>query len=207
MHALEWALLGNDFVQSILPLACGAQQTAWQIGINHLQRNAICLDANYRNGSYYGYGTSPADGLALARQIAMVSYRTHATYNTKFGRNTTTAAESMFDVESYLKYQGTKFNKRFDANSYITLTKMTDNHDLGRERGGIEDALSKIWQPTLIIGIDSDLLYPVSEQRVLERYIPNAKLKVVTSSHGHDGFLLEQREIGELIVQFLESLD
>lgn len=205
MHTLEWALLGKNFVKSIIPLSCGAQQSAWQIGINHLQRSAIFLDSNYRNGNYYNHDT-PYQGLSLARQFAMVSYRSHSTYNTKFGRNLAMAA-SMFDVESYLTYQGTKFNKRFDANSYVTLMKMTDNHDVGRERGGIENALSKISQPTLIIGIDSDLLYPLSEQQVLERYIPNAKLKVICSPHGHDGFLLEQKEISEAIVQFLNSLE
>lgn len=208
MHALEWALLGKDFVKSIIPLSCGAQQSAWQIAINHLQRNAIYSDTNYRNGDYYGH-EPPSQGLSLARQIAMVSYRSHSTYNSKFGRNlaTNTTATSMFDVESYLTYQGIKFNNRFDANSYITLMKMTDSHDVGRERGGIEIALSEIWQPTLIIGIDSDLLYPLSEQAVLERFIPNAKFKIVSSAHGHDGFLLEQKEISESIALFLESLE
>lgn len=182
MHTLEWALLGKNFVQSIIALSCGAQQSAWQIGINHLQRNAICFDPNYQNGNYYGR-ESPTQGLSLARQIAMVSYRSQTTYNSKFGRNLSTT-KSIFAVESYLTYQGIKFNKRFDANSYVTLLKMTDNHDVGRERGGIEKALSQIWQPTLIIGIDSDLLYPLSEQQVLERFIPNAKLKVVSSLHG-----------------------
>lgn len=204
MQTLEWALMGKEFVQSIIPLACGAQQSGWQIGINRLQRNAIYLDANYRNGNYYEHDP-PHQGLSLARQIAMVSYRNHLQYNMKFGRNIATT-ESIFDVESYLAYQGTKFYKRFDANSYLTLMKMIDSHDLGRGRGGIEAALSQIRQPTLIIGIDSDLLYPLSEQKVLERYIPNAKLKVISSQHGHDGFLLEMKEISEVVVQFLENL-
>lgn len=204
MHALEWALIGNEFVRSIVPLTCGAQQSAWQIGINHLQRNAICSDPNYRNGNYHDHGP-PTEGLSLARQIAMVSYRSHSQYNTKFGRNTGT--ESNFDVESYLNYQGNKFNKRFDANSYITLMNMIDSHDVGRDRGGVRNALSNLCQPTLIIAIDSDILYPLCEQRFLERHIPNATLKVVSSSHGHDGFLLELKEIGDAIAQFLESLE
>lgn len=203
MHALEWALIGKEFVKSIIVMSCGAQQSAWQIGINHLQRNAIRMDSNYRNGNYYDH-EPPHQGLALARQIGMVSYRTHSQYNIKFGRERT---ESIFDVESYLTYQGTKFNQRFDANSYMTLIDMSDSHDVGRDRGGIEKALAKILQPTFIIGIDSDLLYPLSEQQVLEQHIPNAKLKVVSSSQGHDGFLLELWGINESIVQFLESLE
>lgn len=205
MHTLEWALLGKNFVKSIIPLSCGAQQSAWQIGINHLQRSAIYLDPNYRNGNYYGH-EPPLEGLSLARKIAMVSYRSHTTYNTKFSRNFT-PDKSIFEVESYLSYQGTKFHERFDANSYLTLMKMTDNHDVGRGRGGVEKALSEITQPTLIVGIDSDLLYPLSEQQVLQRYIPNAELKVVATPDGHDGFLLEQKEINESIVQFLDNLD
>ncbi len=204
MHTLEWALMGNEFVESIIPMACGARQSAWQIGFNHLQRNAIRSDLNYRNGFYYEHDP-PQQGLSLARQIAMVSYRTHSQYNIKFGRNWA-KAESTFDVESYLTYQGTKFNRRFDANSYITLTNMADSHDVGRNREGIVNALAKIWQPTLIIAIDSDLLYPISEQEELLRYIPNARLKVISSSHGHDGFLLEQKKINESIANFLETL-
>lgn len=206
MHSLEWALIGKDFVRSIIPLSCGAQLSAWQIGINHLQRNAIALDSHFRNGNYYEH-SPPNQGLSLARQIAMVSYRSQSIYNTKFGRKVATTDQPVFDVESYLTYQGTKFNTRFDANSYLTLMKMTDNHDVGRDRGGVENALSELLQPTLIIGIDSDLLYPLSEQRVLERYISNAELKIICSPHGHDGFLIEQKEISELIVKFLESLE
>lgn len=186
-------------------MSCGAQQSAWQIGINHLQRNAIQMDSNFLNGNYYDHDP-PHEGLSLARQIAMVSYRTHSQYNIKFGRNFSTTT-SIFDVESYLTYQGGKFNQRFDANSYMTLINMADSHDVGRDRGGIETALAKLCQPTLIIGVDSDLLYPLSEQQVLERHIPNANLKVVSSSQGHDGFLLEQREINKTIVQFLQSLE
>lgn len=204
MHALEWALLANKFVRSLIPIACGAQQSAWQIGINHVQRNAIYLDSNYRNGSYYDH-EPPHKGLSLAYQLAMISYRSHKTFNSKFGRN---FAEnlSLFDVESYLTYQGAKFIERFDADTYITLMKMADTHDVGKERGGIESALSQIWQPTLVIGIDSDLKYPLSEQQQLARHIPNAELKIIYSPHGHDGFLLEQNEISECVVQFLKSL-
>lgn len=205
MHTLEWALLGNNFVRSIIPMSCGAQQSAWQIGLNHLQRNAIYSDPNYRNGNYYAH-EPPRQGLSLARQIAMVSYRTHKIYNTKFGRNLA-SSRTMFDVESYLTYQGIKFLKRFDANSYDVLTKMTDSHDVGKGRGGVQQALSQVWQPTLIIGIDSDVLYPISEQRELEQFIPNAKLKVVSSPYGHDGILLEQEQISESIGEFLEKLE
>ena len=110
-----------------------------------------------------------------------------------------------FSVEGYLGYQGAKFVDRFDANAYVTLTRMLDSHDVGRERGGVEDALASIRQPVLVVGITSDVLYPLDMQRELVRLIPAAALRVIDSHEGHDAFLLEVGTIGKWVADALDA--
>ncbi|RHY10447.1 hypothetical protein DYB36_012479 [Aphanomyces astaci] len=143
-------------------------------------------------------------GLALARQIAMISYRTHDVYTDKFGRHTQVDddAAGVFTVQSYLDYQGRKFLTRFDANAYIAITKMMDTHDIGR---GVEAACRQLEAlPILIAGIESDLVYPLSEQAQLHAYLPHSVFHSIQSPHGHDGFLLEQDIVGKALTAFLE---
>lgn len=204
MQALEWALLGKDFVKSIIPMCCGSQQSACKIGINFLQQQAILMDPLYKHGEY-SVNEPPITGLSLARQISILSYRTPQAYNEKFGRNFN-ESKNMFEVKSYLNYLGSKMAKEFDANSYITLMKLMNSYDIGSGRGGVQNALAEILQPTLIIGIDSDLLYPQHEQEELHKYLPCSRLEIVHSIHGHDGFLLEYESVGRLVLEFLESL-
>ncbi|KAE9039884.1 hypothetical protein PR003_g7855 [Phytophthora rubi] len=210
MQTLEWAFQGQDYVKSFVAIACGAQHSAWQIGISELQRQAIYMDPNFRGGHYTSYAR-PDTGLALARQIAMVSYRTHAAYGEKFGRceeqpaenDTLASKHGRYVVQSYLEYQGEKFLSRFDVNSYLTLLHMMDTHDVGRGRGGLEQALGSLSQPALIVGIDSDVLYPLSEQQQIADNLQNAQFAALSSPHGHDGFLLGQEEISALTKRFL----
>ncbi|GMF11121.1 unnamed protein product [Phytophthora lilii] len=210
MQTLEWAFQGQDYVNSFVAIACGAQHSAWQIGISELQRQAIYMDPNFRNG-HYSADARPDTGLALARQIAMVSYRTHAAYVEKFGRceekpaenDTLASKHGRYVVQSYLEYQGEKFLSRFDVNSYLALLHMMDTHDVGRGRGGLEQALGSLSQPSLIIGVDSDVLYPLSEQQQIANGLPNAQFAALSSPHGHDGFLLGQEEISQLTKKFL----
>ena len=210
MQTLEWAFQGQDYVKSFVTIACGAQHSAWQIGISELQRQAIYMDPHFCSGRY-ALSAPPKTGLALARQIAMVSYRTHAAYNDKFGRCQEQAAEKdklaakygRYVVQSYLNYQGAKFLSRFDANSYLALLHMMDTHDVGRGRGGVKEALSSLSQPALVVGIDSDVLYPLCEQQQIADGLPNAQFAALSSPHGHDGFLLGQEEISELTKRFL----
>lgn len=108
-------------------------------------------------------------------------------------------------VEAYLEHQGTKFYERFDANAYVALTRLIDSHDVGRDRGGSAAALATIRAPVLVVGIDSDVLYPVQQQRDLARMIPRATLRIVDSIQGHDGFLLECAAISGLIVAALDA--
>ena len=211
MQALEWGFLDPQHVQSIVALACNAKHSAWQIAINHTQRQAIYADPLYLNGRYPP-NQPPATGLSIARQFAMITYRTQPVYQTKFDRSVTaspTAAHAAqlsptFEVERYLLYQGAKLLTRFDANSYIRLTQTLDSHDVGRGRGGEKAALATLRQPALVMGVDSDVLYPVWEQEQLASMIPNSEYHAIKSLEGHDGFLLEQQQIGSAIKSFLE---
>ncbi|GBG24317.1 Homoserine O-acetyltransferase [Hondaea fermentalgiana] len=212
MQTLEWAALGGDFVKAILPMSCGAYHHPWQIAISEAQRQAIYADSNWHGGDYHAHGTYPAQGLSVARAMAMISYRTHAGYGRKFGRRQVKdrAAgqdqERFFQVESYLRHQGAKFVSRFDALSYVKLTRMMDTHDLGRNReGGVEGALHRMTQPTLIVSATTDALYPPEEQQYLHEHLPNSELFTIDTDHGHDGFLLCQEEIIPVARAFLDK--
>ncbi|ETW06930.1 homoserine O-acetyltransferase [Aphanomyces invadans] len=203
MQTLEWGFLGQALVQKIAVIACGAQHSGWQIAISEVQRQAIYRDPNYNNGDYDS-ASPPHSGLALARQIAMITYRTHGVYNDKFGRNALDDDPSTFTVQSYLDYQGRKFLSRFDANAYIAIMNMMDTHDIGRGRGGVEAACQLLHAlPVLIVGIDSDVIYPITEQAQLHAYLPHSTFRVIQSPHGHDGFLLEQDAVGQAVRSFL----
>lgn len=205
MQALEWALLGGAaFVRSAVVIACGARHTAWQIGISETQRQAIYADPNWRGGAFDPQ-RPPAQGLSVARQIAMFSYRTPQGFDSKFGREVHEGEDgrAVFQVRRYLEYQGQKFLTRFDALTYVRLTEKMDTHDVGRARGGVEAALRAVQQPVLVLGIDSDVLYPLREQEELAAAMPQGELRVVSSREGHDGFLLEQQQVGGAISEFL----
>ena len=208
MQALEWGFIGGDLVRSVAALACGGRHHAWQIGIGKVQRRAIYADPHW-NGGDYDPSRPPALGLSIARQMAMLTYRTHHSLEAKFGRKTQPQqarahfGQSHFAVESYLNYQGDKFLKRFDANSYIALTKMMDSHDVSRGRGEYHEVLRSLKIPVLVVGVDSDVLYPLVEQQELARLLPNSTFVVVTSVEGHDGFLLEQEQVGKALTRFI----
>lgn len=145
----------------------------------------------------------PAAGLSVARQIAMVSYRTPHAYQSKFGRAVNESGD--FEAKSYLQYQGMKFLDRFDALTYVKITEQMDTHDVGRGRGGIDAALASITSRVMVMGIDSDLLYPLCEQEELAKKIPQCTFKVIKSKEGHDGFLLEQKQVADNISLFLNG--
>jgi len=223
MQALEWAMM-PDYVHAVLPMACGAYHHAWQIAMSELQRQALYMDPKWNDG-ILDTQHPPKCGLALARMIAMVSYRTPHAFNLKFGRKThdglmatadtatipTAAREgpgyAYYEAKRYLEYQGIKFLSRMDAWSYKAITEQMDSHDLGRGRGGIQSALASIRMPVHVIGISSDVLYPVAEQEEIVKHIPHSTYKVIESPEGHDGFLLEQKAISTEIKTFLAALD
>lgn len=206
MQVLEWALLYPDWVRAIAPIAVSGRHSAWCIGLSEAQRQAIYADPNWQKG-YYSAEASPDRGLAIARMMAMNTYRSWQSYAQRFGRQRTSdESESAFAIAHYLHHQGQKLVERFDANTYITLTQAMDSHDVAWGRGHYEEVLGRISQPTLIVAIDSDILYPPVEQEELARLIPNAQLAWLRSPHGHDAFLIDTDDLNQLIVSFLHQL-
>jgi homoserine O-acetyltransferase len=199
MQVFEWALMYGDMLESIMPIGASVGHSPWAIGLNEASRNAIVNDPVWDNGNY---SNQPEEGFALARKIAMLTYRSYGSFNLKFGRSKA-SNNGMFEVESYLKYQGEKISKRFDANSYLYLSKAMDDHDVGKDRGGIDEALKNIKCKTECIGISSDILYPVEEQKEITEMIPNATYSEINSIHGHDAFLIEFDQLDKIIRKFL----
>jgi homoserine O-acetyltransferase len=197
MQALEWAFEGDDFVEAIAPIAVNGRHAAWQIGWSEAQRQALYADSKWQGGNYED--DPPRAGLAAARMAAMVSYRSRASFEERFGRGRTNGEDSSYAVESYLRYQGEKLVGRFDANCYVRLTQQMDSHDVARGRGEYADVLRSIRQPALVVGIDTDVLYPLDEQRALAEHLPNATLEVLRSPHGHDAFLIETETLNVMM--------
>ena len=190
MQVLEWAFYGS-FVRALVPIGVGGRHSAWCIAWSEAQRAAIRHDPAWQQGRY-GENDGPANGLAVARMIAMISYRSFESFGQRFGRQLNVAEDPAFyAMESYLQYQGQKLVGRFDANCYLRLTQCMDTHDVARDRGEYHDVLGTIGQPALVVGIDSDLLYPLHEQRELAEHLPNAELAILEAAHGHDSFLIE----------------
>lgn len=196
-QALEWAIIDPTLFDKVCILASNAQHSPWGIAFNEAQRMAIEADPTL-------YEDSPkagAKGLEAARAIAMLSYRNYITYmHSQLDKDDKL---DDFRASSYQRYQGLKLQRRFEALSYISLSKSMDNHNVGRNRGGVERALRSITADALIIGIKTDILFPLPEQRLLAHYIPNARLEVINSTYGHDGFLIEDKVLTEKIQYFL----
>ena len=199
MQTLEWAF-HDDFVHGLVPIGVGGRHSAWCIGWNEAQRQAIFSDPLWQGG-HYGPDAPPAAGLSVARMMAMVSYRSFASFGERFGR---VRGEDSFEVERYLRHQGVKLVDRFDARCYVHLTQVMDTHNVSRDRGDYFDVLARIHQPALVVGISTDILYPVAEQRELAEHMPNAELSVIEAPQGHDAFLIEQADLAERVLDWRE---
>ncbi|MGC9503061.1 homoserine O-acetyltransferase MetX [Baaleninema sp.] len=202
MQVLEWGKLYPDFVESIVSVAASGRHSAWCIGISEAQRQAIQSDPNWCGG-WYAEDAPPRQGLAAARMMAMISYRAYGSFEKRFGRQVQDNGD--YAVCSYLKYQGKKLVDRFDANTYLTLIDAMDRHDVSEGRWDYYEVLGSIAQPTLVVTIDSDLLYPPVEQQELAQFMPNAKLEWLYSPHGHDAFLIDMEALNGLIVKFVTT--
>ena len=199
-HTLEWAGLEPERFDLLCVLAAGAAMSPWAVAFNETQRMALRADPTL--------GTDAPDagrtGLEAARAVAMLSYRHYRTYKATQTQPDDHTTED-FRAASYQRYQGYKLWKRFDPRCYYGLTRNMDSHNVGRGRGGVAVALGRISPPTLVISIDTDLLFPLEEQNLLSRHLPNARLEVMHSDYGHDGFLTETQQIGELLQEFLDD--
>ena len=199
-QALEWALIDPTKINNLILIAANAKHSPWGIAFNESQRLAISADRTF-------YANTPdggAKGLKAARSIALLSYRGYATYNATQKHDEHEKLED-YKAASYQNYQGEKLVKRFNAYSYWYLSKTMDSHNVGRNRGGIEKALSQVKAKTLIIGIKSDILFPIEEQQYLFRHIPNASFSEFDSIYGHDSFLIETETLTKIIDSFLGS--
>jgi len=196
-QALEWAVQQPDLFDNLVVIATNARHSAWGIAFNEAQRLAIEADPTYNLGQPGGGD----NGLAAARAVALLSYRSYAAY-------TDTQTDPEDDLlrghraSTYQRYQGDKLVARFDAYSYVTLGRAMDSHHLGRHRGGVPAALARIGARTLVLGITSDVLFPLSEQRELANHIPAAMYGELESRFGHDGFLLETAAITHFLELF-----
>jgi homoserine O-acetyltransferase len=195
MLALEWLRLNPEFVASGVVIGAPPRHSAWGIVFNHLARMAIQNDPEFRGGRY---GAQPR-GLALARAITTLFFRSPQSFGITQGRRPSPVDAARFAMETYLEHQGEKLLERFDANSYITISKAMDRFDLP------PDQLATIRQPTLCVGISSDLLYLPAEIQELAQLMPSARYWELQSPHGHDAFLLESAQLAEQVKGFLEQ--
>ncbi|MCF6241144.1 MAG: homoserine O-acetyltransferase [Bacteroidales bacterium] len=198
-QAIEWAIMQPELIENLFLIATNARFSPWGIAFSSSQRMAIEADPTF----YEDHPDGGLKGLEAARSIALISYRNAIAYN-KTQAEKNDEVNKSFKADSYQRYQGKKLSNRFNAYSYYTLSKVLDGHNVGRDRGGIQKALSKITANTLIIGIDSDILFLPEEQKEMEKYIKNAQLHMIKSDYGHDGFLLEFEQISTIIKNFLK---
>ena len=200
MRALEWAIQHPDRVNAICTIGSSAVATGDQIGAASIQIRAIKTDRHYNNGDYYEQELGPVEGMGIARRIAHLTYRTETEMDVRFGRELQGDDTGRFAVESYLDHQAQKLAKRFDANTYIALTEAMNSHDVGRDRGGVAQALATITIPVLVVSIDSDRLFPPRLQEEIVELTPTAQpLVTISSPFGHDGFLIEVETVGEVL--------
>ena len=203
-RALEWAVSYPERVPHAVIMACGAAATAEQIGLCSVQIRAIENDPNFHGGDYYAQAAGPWRGLSLARGIGQISYRTELELAQRFNRGHQNDEHpfegGQYTIESYLEYNGEKLARRFDANTYIVLSRVMNHHDIGRGRSGTKAALGRITGRVTLAGISSDRLYPLRLQDELAELIPdNSGVHVIDSISGHDAFLTEHEAVGKII--------
>jgi len=203
-RALEWAVTYPERVPHAVIVACGAAATAEEIALCSVQIRAIENDPTFNAGDYYAQSAGPWRGMSVARGIGQISYRSELELDQRFNRGHQNDehpfAGGQYTVESYLEYHGEKLARRFDANTYIVLSRVMNHHDVGRGRSGIAAALGRITGRVTLAGISSDRLYPMRLQDELAELIPNnSGVHVIDSMSGHDAFLTEHEAVGKII--------
>ncbi len=207
LQALEWPLLDRR-VAAVATIAASGRHSAWCIGWSEAQRHAIAADPRFRGGEYPA-DAHPDAGLAVARAIAMLTYRTARSLDARFGRH---SGDAVFGeratrpgapaVANWLSHHGESLVARFDALSYWRLLDAMDSHDLGRGRGSYREVARRIQQPVLVVSIPTDTLYVAAEQIELAEVLPDAELVELDSEHGHDGFLIDAERLEPIVRAF-----
>ncbi|WP_257668027.1 homoserine O-acetyltransferase family protein [Parapedobacter tibetensis] len=198
-QALEWAIADPNRIEKLILVATNAVHSPWGIAFNESQRLAISTDRTF----YANKPNGGAKGLKTARSIALLSYRGYDIYGAT-QLEISNEKQDDFKASSYQNYQGEKLAKRFNAYSYWFLSKAMDSHNVGRGQPSIADALRRVKAKTLVIGISKDLLFPAEEQKFLANHIPEASYVEIDSFYGHDGFLIETKQITAQLTGFLK---
>ena len=219
MQVLEWGVMFPERLRAIAPIATTLAASAQQVAWSAVGRTALALDPRFRGGDYYDAepGDGPFAGLAIARSVAQITYRSAEVFDDRFARELVDPRSvfghwDRFQVESYLDYHGEKLVRRFDANSYLALNRTMDLHDLSRDRGSMESAIGRLAHlPAMTLSISSDVLYPTAQQAAIRDAIRAAGGRcdhhVIQSPDGHDGFLLAARQVGSMLAGFLREVD
>ncbi len=192
-QAMEWAIKEPNLIENLALIATSAKHSAWGIAFNSTQRQAIENDSTWKESN----PKAGLNGMKVARSIALLSYRNYEAYNLR--QTNDDGRMQNFSSESYQVYQGEKLAQRFDAFAYYNLSKAMDSHNVGRNRGGVEKALSQIKSKTVVVSITNDVLFPSEDQQFLAKYIPNSTYFEIKSPYGHDGFLLEGEKLGKIL--------
>jgi len=214
-QVLEWIVRFPEMVRSAICIASSARLSSQALAFNAVGRSAIINDPGWKNGCYYG-SPGPVEGLAIARMIGHITYLSELSLDSKFGRKLQSADRfsyefsTEFAIESYLKHQGQRFTERFDANSYIYITKAMDYFDIARSYGGLKTAFADVLAKSLIISYTSDWLFTTEQSREIVRALMSGGKDVsfieIDSPYGHDSFLVECERLKRIIVPFLESV-
>jgi len=199
-QALEWTVTNPDIFDHLVCIGANAFHSPWGTAFNETQRMAIEQDLTWQLST----DTAGVNGMKIARAMALISYRNYETYRLKQSEEDVDKTDD-FKTYSYQAYQGEKLARRFNAFSYWHLSKAMDSHNIGRGRGSVEEALKLIKAKCLFIGLESDILFPINEQRYLSEHVFDGEFQVIDSIYGHDGFLLEPDQLTKTIQEFYFS--
>ncbi|MBQ2370317.1 MAG: homoserine O-acetyltransferase [Muribaculaceae bacterium] len=199
-QCMEWAVTEPDFMENLALIATTTNTEPWAAAFNESQRMAIRADGTWGQLR----DDAGLDGMAVARSIALISYRGAPAYNaTQQDRDNPTDAAFERRAHTYQQHQGEKLRRRFNAFSYYRMTEAVDSHNIGRGRGSVADALRRIKARTLVVAISSDILFPVEAHIPMRQYIPDVEYHLIESSFGHDGFLVEHEKLNNIITNFM----
>jgi len=196
-QALEWAVSEPERFDHLVCIGANAFHSPWGIAFNETQRMAIRQDLTWQLST----DTAGISGMKIARAMALISYRNYITYEATQSEEDINKTRN-YKAYSYQAYQGEKLARRFNAFSYWYLSKAMDTHHVGRNRGSVENALKRVKAKSLFIGLDSDILFPIPEQKYLHEHVENSDFKTIDSLYGHDGFLLEADKLTRVIREF-----